>query len=116
MRPALGPAHGPQPRAREPRAALGASRQGDWGYFLDYGQTPRYSPYTPITGLTGYDSTSQTVNGQRGARWRSRPSAKPSAAGVDKWVTQRWDVRLSARQEQKEPAAACSAAAAAPPS
>ena len=42
---------------------LEQSKQGDWGYFIDFSQTPRYSPYTPITGLTNPDGTSPTVNG-----------------------------------------------------
>src|SRR5882672_5287410 len=77
------------------------SRQGDWGYFVDFSQTPRYSPYTPITGLTGYDSTSQTVNGQAQAPLELKTERRALAAGVDKWVTSRWDVRLNVRQEEK---------------
>jgi len=77
------------------------SRQGNWGYFFDFSQTPRYSPYTPITGLTGYDSTSQTVNGQAQAPLELKTERRALAAGVDKWVTPRWDVRLNVRQEEK---------------
>jgi hypothetical protein len=56
---------------------LDASRQGDWGVFLDFSQTPRYSPYTALTRLTGYDSTTQTVNGAPASRSSSsRPSAR----------------------------------------
>ncbi|HXU41605.1 MAG TPA: MtrB/PioB family decaheme-associated outer membrane protein [Burkholderiales bacterium] len=78
------------------------SRQGDWGYFVDFSQTPRYSPYTPITGLTGYDSTSQTVNGQAPNPLELKTERRALAAGVEKWVAQRWDVRFTARQEQKD--------------
>lgn len=77
------------------------SRQGDWGYFIDFSQTPRYSPYTPITGLTGYDSTSQTVNGQGPNPLELKTERKALAVGVDKWVNSRWDVRFTARQEEK---------------
>jgi MtrB/PioB family decaheme-associated outer membrane protein len=80
---------------------LDASRQGDWGVFIDYSQTPRYSPYTPITGLTGYDSTTQTVNGQPAQPLELKTERRGLGVGVDKWVAQRWDVRFSARQEQK---------------
>src|SRR5262245_32013525 len=38
---------------------LEQSTQGNWGYYVDFSQTPRLSPYTPLTGLTGYDSTTQ---------------------------------------------------------
>ena len=29
------------------------SRQGNWGYFIDYSETPRFDPYTVTTRLTG---------------------------------------------------------------
>src|SRR5882672_3616360 len=77
------------------------SRQGDWGYFVDFSQTPRYSPYTPITGLTGFDSTTQTVNGQAANPLELSTQRKALAAGVNKWVNSRWDVRFTARQEEK---------------
>src|SRR5687767_476616 len=32
---------------------LEQSRQGNWGYFLDYNQIPRYSPYIANTGVLG---------------------------------------------------------------
>jgi MtrB/PioB family decaheme-associated outer membrane protein len=81
---------------------LDASRQGDWGVFLDYSQTPRYSPYTPITGLTGYDSTTQTVNGQPLSPLELKTERRALGVGVEKWVAQRWDVRLTAKQEEKK--------------
>ena len=80
---------------------LEQSQQGSWGYFIDFSQTPRYSPYTPVTGLTGYDSNSQTVNGQAANGLELSTERRALAAGIDKWVNSKWDVRLSARQEQK---------------
>ena len=82
---------------------LDASRQGDWGVFIDYSQTPRYSPYTPITRLTGYDSTAQTVNGAAVASpLELKTERKALGVGVEKWVAQRWDVRFTAKQEEKK--------------
>jgi MtrB/PioB family decaheme-associated outer membrane protein len=78
------------------------SRQGDWGYFVDFSQTPRYSPYTPVTGLTGYDSTSQTVNGQAPNPLELSTERRALSAGVDKWVNSRWDVRFTAKEEEKK--------------
>ena len=77
------------------------SRQGNWGYFIDYSETPRYSPYTPITGLTGEDSSSQQVNGTSQRPIELKTERKAITAGVDKWISSHWDVRLSARQEEK---------------
>src|SRR3954469_13391636 len=77
------------------------SKQGDWGYFVDFSQTPRYSPYTPITGLTGADSSTQTVNGQAPTPLELSTERTAIGVGADKWVSSHWDVRLSARQEEK---------------
>ena len=80
---------------------LDASQQGNWGVFIDFSQTPRYSPYTPITGLTGFDGTSQVVNGQAQQPLELKTERRALAVGVDKWVAQHWDVRFTAKQEQK---------------
>lgn len=39
------------------------NRQGDWGYYIEFGQTPRHNPLTVTTRLRGAGSTAQTVNG-----------------------------------------------------
>src|SRR5688572_27271763 len=36
-------------------------RQGDWGYFIEYGRIPRYEPYTVTTGVGGIGSNDLTV-------------------------------------------------------
>jgi MtrB/PioB family decaheme-associated outer membrane protein len=78
------------------------SRQGDWGYFIDFSQTPRYSQYTPVTRLTGYDSTTQTVNGAPAAApLEMKTERKTLNAGIDKYLGSRWDVRFSTRYEEK---------------
>ncbi len=33
------------------------SKQGNWGYFIDYSQTPRYEPFTVNTAVTGIGTT-----------------------------------------------------------
>lgn len=78
------------------------NRQGDWGYFIDFSQTPRYSGYTPVTRLTGFDSTSQQINNTPSPRpIEMKTERQAIAAGVQKWLGSRWDVRLSTREEQK---------------
>ena len=37
------------------------TRQGDWGYFLDFSQTPRYEPYTVNTAVTGIGTPNLTI-------------------------------------------------------
>jgi MtrB/PioB family decaheme-associated outer membrane protein len=39
------------------------NRQGNWGYFLEYDQIPRFDPYTVNTRLLGIGTAVQTVNG-----------------------------------------------------
>src|SRR5688572_25059283 len=39
------------------------TRQGNWGAFVDFSQTPRYEPFTAITGLTGIGTDTQRING-----------------------------------------------------
>jgi len=77
------------------------SRQGNWGYFIDFSQTPRNSPYTALTGLTGFESTTQTVNGQPATTLDLKTERKVLTAGVDKWVSTRWDLHFSVRQDEK---------------
>lgn len=36
-------------------------RQGHWGYFLDYNQIPRETPYTVVTGVQGIGTNQQSV-------------------------------------------------------
>ena len=41
---------------------FGQERQGDWGYYIDYSQIPRFDPYTVNSGLQGIGTTTQTQN------------------------------------------------------
>jgi len=80
---------------------LDQSKQGDWGYTIDFSQTPRYSPYTPVTGLTGYDTSTQTVNGQAPTPIELKTERKALGLGFDKYMSTRWDVKLNAKYEEK---------------
>src|SRR5262249_29693585 len=37
------------------------SRQGDWGYYVDYARIPRYEPYSITTDVTGIGTPNVTV-------------------------------------------------------
>ncbi len=37
------------------------SRQGNWGYYLEYSRIPRFDPYTPITAVGGIGTTNLTI-------------------------------------------------------
>jgi MtrB/PioB family decaheme-associated outer membrane protein len=78
------------------------SRQGDWGYFIEYDQIPRYSPYTPLTRLTGEDTTRQTVNGLSVPReLEMKTERRRIDLGLDKIVSRGVDVQVRFRNEDK---------------
>lgn len=76
-------------------------RQGDWRYFIDFSQTPRYSPYIVNTTLGGIDGGAQNEVGE--ARRDVRLSTRRDAlsVGVGKHLGRGWDTGLSYRHEQK---------------
>jgi len=82
---------------------LEQSRQGNWGYYVDFSQTPRYSPYTALTRLVGYDSSTQTVNGAPapGTPVELKTERKTLNAGLNKYLASRWEVKFDTRYEEK---------------
>src|SRR5215470_6484427 len=79
------------------------SRQGDWGYYIDYARIPRYEPYTVTTGVTGIGTPNVTVP--------AAPSVTGSVLlgtvrdrfdlGGEKYFGGNWDVQVNFRNEQK---------------
>ena len=78
------------------------SRQGNWGYFLEFGQTPRYEPYTPITGLTGIGTGSQIINGSTRRPVELETKRETLTLGFDKIVAGNFDFQARFRNEEKE--------------
>jgi MtrB/PioB family decaheme-associated outer membrane protein len=80
-----------------------ASRQGDWGVFAEFWQLPRFSPYTPLTRLTGYDTTTQTVNGQAAASPLELSTERRRLDfGASKILGGSFDVQFRVRNEEKQ--------------
>lgn len=80
-------------------------RQGNWGYFIEYDQVPRFDPYTVRTGLQGIGSTAQTivpVAVGAGAEHRLKTERKKWSLGFGKAMRDKWDVKVSFRNEEKE--------------
>src|SRR5262245_38964092 len=85
------------------------SRQGDWGYFIDYARIPRFEPFQIMTGVAGIGTPNLTVPSPT-----SVPAA-PTATGFAELSTRRerldlggekyfggnLDVQVSFRNEQK---------------
>lgn len=76
-------------------------RQGHWGYFLDFSQTPRYNPYTVNTGLSGIGTPYQTVNGQALRDVELKTERTATTLGLDKQLPAALDVQVRVRNEEK---------------
>jgi MtrB/PioB family decaheme-associated outer membrane protein len=78
-------------------------RQGQWGYFVEYNQTPRYSPYTPLTTLANPDSTNQVVNGVAVPyELEMKTLRKALATGFDGRLTGLWNFGVRFSSEDKD--------------
>ena len=76
-------------------------RQGNWGYFIDFSQTPRLSPYIVNTTLGGID-TSQQQEGATAARdLRLETRRDVLGLGVSKRLGSGFDAALRVRYEEK---------------
>lgn len=77
-------------------------RQGNWGYFVDFSQTPRFSPYIINTTLGGI-STEQQQEGALPARdLRLETRRDALTFGLKKQLGAGFDAAASFRHEQKE--------------
>lgn len=78
------------------------NRQGDWGYFIDFSQTPRFDPYTVNTRLLGAGTETQTVNGLPTAQSFDLKTKRDAITlGFDKMVGQGLDFQVRFRNEEK---------------
>lgn len=78
------------------------NRQGDWGYFVDYSQTPRYEPYTVATTLTGIGTTTQTVAGSATPQeYQLKTQRDIVKLGFDKEFTPTLGLQVRFRNEEK---------------
>ncbi len=78
-------------------------RQGDWGYFIDFSQTPRFDPFTVTTRLTGIGSNTQTVGGSATAQQvRLKTERDALTLGFDKAINRDVSVEVRFRNEEKD--------------
>ena len=78
-------------------------RQGNWGYFIDYSQTPRYDPYTVSTRLTGVGSSSQAILGSPTAQeYHLKTERKALTFGIEKSFSPGLGLQLRYRDEDKD--------------
>lgn len=80
-------------------------RQGNWGYFIDFSQTPRYSPYIANTAVGGIGSNSLTIPYPAATSPKSNVqlSTKREAwtLGAAKLWGGGWDTQVRYRNEEK---------------
>ena len=77
--------------------------QGNWGYFIDFTQIPRFEPYTVNTAITGIGSPNLTIP--------TTPTAGPAThlkterdrltLGFTKHLPNRWSTSVTFRNEEK---------------
>ncbi len=77
------------------------TRQGDWGYYIEYNQIPRYSQYVVKTGLSGIGSANQTISGEPVRDVQLMTERKILTVGMEKSLPSNLDVQVRVRHEQK---------------
>ena len=78
-------------------------RQGNWGYFIDFSQTPRFDPFTVTTRLTGIGATTQTITGSATAQqYRLKTERDTLTLGFDKAINRNLGVEVRFRNEEKD--------------
>ena len=79
-------------------------RQGDWGYFVEFGRIPRFEPLTPLTGVTGIGSNNLTVPTTPATNGNHPLSTRRDALGLgfDKFLGGNWDLQVRFKNEEKD--------------
>lgn len=81
-------------------------RQGSWGLYVDYSQTPRYNPYTVNTALRGIGGNSLVVPYPAASSAKSDVQLKTErdalALGAHKILAGGWDLQFRFRTEDKD--------------
>lgn len=79
------------------------NRQGDWKYFFDYSQTPRFDPYTVTTRLTGIGATTQTILGSATPQeYHLKTEREAVTLGFDKALARGLGLQVRFRSEEKD--------------
>ncbi len=78
------------------------NRQGNWGYFIEYGVTPRFNPYTVNTGLSGIGTATQTINGAALRDVDLKTKREAVTLGFSKNLPAGWDFQVRFKNEEKD--------------
>jgi len=78
------------------------NRQGNWGYFIEFSQTPRFDPYTVTTRLAGIGGTTQAIAGNATAQeYHLKTQRDALTLGFDKQISSGLGVQVRYRNEEK---------------
>ncbi len=78
--------------------------QGNWGYYIDFSQTPRHEPYTASTAVTGIGASNLTIPGvaTAGPALRLKTEREMLGLGFNKNLSGNWDFKVTFRNEEKD--------------
>lgn len=77
-------------------------RQGDWGYFLEYSETPRFSQYVVNTGLRGIGTNNLTVSPNNRRDVTLSTKREKASLGFSKSLGAGFDVQVRFANEEKD--------------
>lgn len=80
-------------------------RQGNWRYFIEFDQTPRFEPFTVRSGLLGVGTTTQTVTpvaAGTGAEYRLKTERQAVTLGMEKALARGLGLQVRVRNEEKD--------------
>lgn len=80
------------------------SRQGNWGYFLEYSQIPRYEPWSVTTAVTGIETPNLVIPGAptTGVPVELKTKREAVGLGFEKFLFGNWDLQVRFRNEEKD--------------
>jgi MtrB/PioB family decaheme-associated outer membrane protein len=78
--------------------------QGNWGYYIDFSQTPRFEPYTVNTAVTGIGTNNLTIptTPTAGPALRLKTERDALGLGFHKNLPGNWDFKVTFRNEEKD--------------
>ena len=78
-------------------------RQGNWGYFIEYNQIPRFDPYTVTTQLSGIGTSTLTINeGGTPSEYHLKTERKIWSVGFDKELMPGLGLQVRYKHDDKD--------------
>lgn len=83
---------------------FGHEIQGNWGYYIDFSQTPRYEPYTVNTAITGIGTNNLTVptTPTAGPALQLKTQRERLELGISNSLGNNWGFKVTFRNEEKD--------------